>query len=84
MIAEKNVSSTSQPIMDRLYNSLMKEMKKSNPSPAVINTYLNKEFESRRERIRNMPKNDRHLKLFETYPCFRDHVEVCILDQFHW
>ena len=78
VIIDMDVSHSSQPIMDRLYNSLIKELKKSTPSPEVINTHLNQEFKSQRERIRIMPQNERHMKLFETHPCFRYHVEVCI------
>lgn len=68
--------STDQPIMDRLYNSLSNEMKKKNPSPSVVNAYLNQQFDSRQQQIKDMPVEERCSKLLELYPCFRNPVEV--------
>lgn len=62
--------------MNRLYNSLEKEMSKTKPSPKVLNMYLNQEFSSRRATIKSMALDERYAKVFEIYPCFMSHVEV--------
>lgn len=66
----------SKEIMERHYSALSKETHKSKQSPTVINAYLNKEFEARRKRIESMTPEERHKKVFDVYPCFKDHVEV--------
>ena len=66
-------------VMSRHHSALMKEMEKTKPSPVVVNFYLNKEFQSRRNWLRCTPAEYRCEKFFSTYPCFKDHVEVNII-----
>ena len=63
-------------IMARHYNALKREMEKKNPNEDVVNFYLNKEFPSRREWLKEIGAEERAVKLLEEYPCFEDHVEV--------
>ncbi len=65
-----------EPIMERHYSALVKEMQKTKQSATVINMYLNKEFEVRHERIESMAPEERYEKVFDAYPCFKNHVEV--------
>ncbi len=66
-IDEPNSSTTDvdQPIMNRLYSSLEKEMRKTKPSPKVINVYLNQEFSSRRDTIKSMAVDERYSKVLK-------------------
>lgn len=65
--------------MKRHYNGLKKEIEKKRSNPTVINAYLNKEFDSRRTWIKNLAASERVKKLMQSYPCFKDHVEVVTL-----
>ena len=68
--------SDNEEIMARHYNALKREMEKKNPNEDVVNFYLNKEFPSRREWLKEIGAEERAVKLLEEYPCFKDHVEV--------
>jgi hypothetical protein len=63
-------------ILLRHYKSLGKEMKKKNPDVMIVNTYLNKEFQARRDWLENIAAENRCQQLLAMYPCFTDHVEV--------
>lgn len=64
--------------MARYYKSLMKEWEKAKPNNLAINAYLNKEFRARRNWVRSIKSQGaaRSQEFFQTYPCFKDHVEV--------
>ena len=64
-------------VMRRHYNALIKETEKKKPNPAVVNSYLNKEFSARRSWLQGVSAGERVEKLLDVYPCFKDHVEVC-------
>ena len=64
-------------VMRRHYNALIKETEKKKPNPAVVNSYLNKEFSTRRSWLEGVSAGERVEKLLDVYPCFKDHVEVC-------
>ena len=68
--------SDNEEIMARHYNALKREMEKKSPNEDVVNFYLNKEFPSRREWLKEIGAEERAVKLLEEYPCFEDHVEV--------
>lgn len=65
-------------VMERHYMGLSKELEKKKPNPAIINSFLNKEFSTRRVWLTDLSPGDRLEKLMEKYPCFQDHVEVIV------
>lgn len=69
----------SSEVMSRHYNALIKELRKSKPNVLVVNTYLNKEFLSRRNWLRITPADYRCEKFCKIYTCFKNHVEVNIV-----
>ncbi len=60
----------------RHYKALMKEQSKSKPNPAVINKYLNLDFEARRKIIREIKQEHRPEEILLLYPCFVNPNEV--------
>lgn len=64
--------------MERHYNGLWKESQKKKPNVDVVNSFLNKEYSSRRVWLEDVPPAERVEQLMKKYPCFHDHVEVNI------
>ena len=67
--------------MARHFQAIQKEMSKGRPNTQVINVYLDKEFNTRREWLTMIPAEERCKELLEVYPCFKDHVEVTRFSQ---
>ena len=63
-------------IMKRHYKLLEREMNKKKPNVEIVNAYLNKQFNARREWLKIIPAEERCQKILKDYPCFTDHVEV--------
>jgi hypothetical protein len=63
---------------------LSKELEKKKRNPAIINSFLNKEFSARRAWLTKLSPGERVEKLMEKYPCFQDHVEVSIVFVIAW
>ena len=59
----------------RHYTSLEKKMKK-NPNVMIVNMYLNKEYQARRDWLESISAENRCQQLLAMHPCFTDHVEV--------
>ena len=60
----------SKGIMERRYGCLCKALAKKTANKGVINTYLNLEYQARREWIAGVATESRVRGLFEKYPCF--------------
>jgi hypothetical protein len=60
----------------RHYKALMKEQSKNKQNPAVINKYLNLDFEARRKIIRETKQEHRPEELLLLYPCLANPNEV--------
>lgn len=69
-------SSEDGEVLNRIYNALDKEQRKTKPNDAVINKYLNLEFDARRKMVRETKQEDRPQKIMELYPCFKNPNEV--------
>lgn len=63
-------------IMRRHYKAIAKEMEKKKPNVDVVHTYLNKEFQARRDWLQQIAAEERCYKLLDNYTCFKDHIEV--------
>ena len=63
--------------MERHSNALKKELAKRQPNSTVVKFYLDKEFDTRREWLKDIPADNRCQELLARYPCFKDHLEVC-------
>ena len=75
--AEDSSNDIDSNTQSRFYVALDKEQRKNEPNKAVINRYLNLEFESRSCLLENTKRELRVAKILELYPCFKDPVEVC-------
>ena len=63
--------------MERHKNGLWKETQKKKPNVDVVNSFLNKDYSSRRVWLEYVSPAER-VELMKKYPCFHDHVEVNI------
>ena len=80
--AEDSSNDVDSNTQSRFYVALDKEQRKGKPNKAVINRYLNLEFESRSCLLESTKRELRVSKILELYPCFKDPVEVCFSKYF--
>ena len=71
-----NLNDNDVEIMKQHYKLLDREMNKKKPNVEIINSYPDKQFNTRREWLKIIPAEERCHKILKDYPCFTDHVEV--------
>lgn len=67
------------PIKDKIYGFLVKEMKKKRPDKEAVSKYLDQEYKYRRSWISSTLEK-RLPKVLERYPCFSNFHHVCVFN----